>query len=460
MINRILISLALFGMSLTAMAQKRIFEYLKNNQVTTEMKAFRHLDFAVTASTSGIGFDFATPLGSWAQLRMGAIFRPYRTYGAQFNLQTDERIGEEAFTDERFEQMANLMKSFTNTYPDESVVMYGDAKMNNFKFLVDLYPIKKHRNFHVTVGLYWGNSQLIDAVVSQEFQKTLSAVNVFNGIYKKALNKESIVDISGLVSDAGAEVDGAVVFKSAIDRLRNWGRIKNGIVRKVDDGNGTISFYDANNNLVKTLNRYIDFMPDEYVENNRYISVGVCMGMGKYARDYYAPEDIYYDYSMELDNAYYVADASQPSGYREERYVRDENGREIKKGNLRYHKGEVVYKEGEIVRLVPDEDCQMSTKGNTNGFKPYIGVGYTLPISRDKKTCISVDAGVLIWGGHPSVNVQQSMGVNATGQSVLYNIDLTEDVIDVPKKVAGYVNTLKRYPVFPEIGIRLSHRLW
>lgn len=469
MVKKIILSVAILVIPSMVMSQKRLWRffdnaanYLQNTQIVTDTKPFQHIDVAVTGGTSGFGFDLATPLWKWGQLRVGGVFRPFRTYGATFSLNMgDEEIGEKInIPNERFDMMSNMMYSFTNTYPDKRVTMLGDLKMNDFKMLVDVFPVKKHRNFHVTVGFYYGNGTLISANVKQEYLKTLAAVNTFNTMYKRALGKESLMDIEGIASDAGITLDGSLVFSSTIERLRRWGRINTEIVRSVDDGNGNITYYDANDMVVKTVNRYADFLPDEYVTNTRYSMTGANVGMGKYSRDVIAEEDVYYDYSVELDNPYYVTDASDPSGYREERYVRDENGTEIKKGNIHYHKGDVIYKAGDDVRLVPDEDNMIITEGKTNKFKPYVGVGYTLPVTKDKKLCVSVDAGVWIWGGHPKVEVSQPIGVDISGNTLYHTIDLTRDVNSLPRKVETYVGKIRSYPVFPEVSLRISRRLW
>ena len=45
---------------------------------------FKHLDVSVNLGTSGIGFDVATPLGNYVQLRAGYEFMPHFRYSVDF----------------------------------------------------------------------------------------------------------------------------------------------------------------------------------------------------------------------------------------------------------------------------------------------------------------------------------------------------------------------------------------
>lgn len=412
---------------------------------------FNHLDFAITGGTSGIGFDLAVPMSEWAQLRVGGVFRPLRTYTATF---TTEMAG--AYTEEeinsKFSRMSSLMKSFTNVIPDRSIQMSGDLKMNNFKMLVDFFPIQKHRNFHVTVGFYYGNSTLIEANTRTANVKTLAAINTFNNMYKKALAKENMIDVSAIAED--------VKFDKPIEKLRNWGAIAGSeyqttsIDQPATEANREIA------ELMKDLGLGDGTYETVYytATNRMYEEHGLSIGLGRYKHDMVAQEDVYYDYSMVLDQPILTGFDGQENQYQE--YAVDANGRPIIKGQLRYKKGEVMHRAGDPVRLTPDELNQLSAKSTVNKFKPYIGVGYSLPITKDKRTCFSFDAGVMFWGGTPSVDVRVPSGVDAAGNQLYTNLNLVKDATDMPKKVNDYISTIKSYPVFPEVSVRISQRLW
>jgi hypothetical protein len=77
-----------------------------------------------------------------------------------------------------------------------------------------------------------------------------------------------------------------------------------------------------------------------------------------------------------------------------------------------------------------------------NTLKLYIGAGYELPITKDKRTKIGIDAGILIWGGKPKVEAFEGLS-NVAGHN-------TE----------GYLKSADKYPVYPEASIRISQCLW
>lgn len=495
MINRkTIIALAVAAMPLTTMAQGKFVKFFTDRHIlpaTTIINKdgkekkyswFNHLDFAITGGTSGIGFDLAVPMSEWAQLRVGGVFRPLKTYTATF---TTEMAG--AYTkeeiDRNFSKMSSMMKTFTNVTPDRSIQMTGDLKMNHFKMLVDVFPIKKHRNFHVTLGFYYGNSTLIEANTRPENVKTLAAINTFNSMYKKALAKENPMDLYEVAKSMNIDKPELkdIKLEAAIKKLRNWGASDNKPTEITD--------------LALTYINKEFFGDDEEIKilyaQRPFAEYGLSIALGKYAHDIIATEDVYWDYTVKYDDTMLEKDPSRKEDIRElniigidkdkfeniydidgvdangngYKYGRDANGRPIvEKINgqrqLRYKKGEVMHKAGDPIRLTPDELNQLSAKSTVNKFKPYVGVGYSLPITKDKRTCFSVDAGVMFWGGTPSVDVRVPSGVDADGRQLYTNINLVKDATDMPKKVEDYVSTIKSYPVFPEISLRISQRLW
>ncbi len=400
---------------------------------------FNHVDAAVNVSTSGVGFDIASPMGSWASLRVGGHWRPFVKYDATFNFDVAEGLSSSE-SNSRFEQMADIMKALTGKTPTRSVAVEGDMRMNNFKLLVDFFPIKDNHRFRVTAGFYYGNKSLIDARNSAASALDLQAVNIYNTLYKRALAQESIIDLEAL----GIANSGGSTFEEANEKLRNWGaRLESDQAKSYNDGD-----------VPSEINELLGIDPTD----NRYFAEwGLSVWMGTMKRDIVATEDIYYDYSEKLDNPYWI-EVDGELQLRE--YRTDANGREIKEGNLRYAKGEVIYHAGDALRYVPDEDGVAEVKSHVNRFKPYIGVGYSWYLTKDHRTQLGVDAGVMLWGGTPSINVKVPVGNNADGETVYAKVNLAKDVKDSPSKIQHYIDILNKFPVFPEIGIRISHRIW
>lgn len=100
-----------------------------------DLGVFNHLSLGVTLGTTGIGFDVATPVTRFFQLRAGYSFMPKFSYK----------------TDVNYKVQGYKLKT-----PVEGKFSLGDAKV-----LIDFYPIKSSP-FHATVGAYIGKSEIAD----------------------------------------------------------------------------------------------------------------------------------------------------------------------------------------------------------------------------------------------------------------------------------------------------------
>jgi len=404
-------------------------------QCITDRKWFNHIDIAATAGTSGIGFDVALPMTEWAQLRLGGVWMPYINFDPSFGVEVAENLPKE-IQGSRFQQIADMMENMLGTRPELSVKMEGDACMSNFKCMVDIFPIKKNRNFHVTVGFYYGNTDFITASVSPYSMRNLTTIGALNSLYRKALANGQIIDLSAFGIPGSEDLK----FADSNKKLRSWGE---------RTGEGS------------TVTNWDDLKQTEVV-NKVYAENAFSVTLGEYSHDIIAKEDIYYDYTVELDEPYNenIGTEDKPV-YHEVRYQTDSNGRPIVKGGIRYHKGEIVHKSGDPIRMVPDENNQIYVEGKGWWkFKPYIGIGYAVPITKDRRTMLGIDAGVTIWGGTPAVNVKVPMGQNVSGNAIYETVNLVRDAESMPGSVDKYISLVKLLPVMPEISIRISQRIW
>lgn len=364
---------------------------------------FNHVDIAFTAGTTGLGFDLAAPMTEWAQLRMGGSFMPKFKYKMTFGVEAGTYIENPSLSPEEnekaknellssnFKKMADVMESFTGIRPEPNVDMIGDPKMNNFKLLVDVFPFKNNRHWHVTTGFYYGDNTVAEAYNTTECATSLNAVSMYQLMYRKAISKQDLIEYNG-----------------------------------------------------STMN-----LPPEFAE--KFYRVGaISIPLGKYAHDVTAQEDIYY-----ASNIY--ASTGQ---------------RLHKKGDIMFQKGDVIYHEGETFRMTPDENCMVKAKAMVNRFKPYLGFGYSTSISNDDRTKVSVDAGVLFWGGKPEMMTRTQMnvydkennltlnGVDADGKAIYQEVDMCRDLKNINGKVGTYIDLAKSLTVYPVVSIRLSHRIF
>ena len=116
--------------------------------------------------------------------------------------------------------------------------------------------------------------------------------------------------------------------------------------------------------------------------------------------------------------------------------------------------GTILHKTGDTYLMMPDDDGQLSIDVKTNSIKPYLGVGYELPFSslglqKKKDTWkLAIDAGVLFWGGYPSLRVSTD------------GIDLMRDIDNIPGQKGDYIKKIKKLVVFPNIGISVIYHLF
>lgn len=413
---------------------------------------FNHIDFAVSGGTSGIGFEFAAPVTDMFRVRVGGVFMPQIHYDATFGMEVAEGLSDKDNND-RFDKLSSMMESFTGYKPQKQVQMAGSLTMNNFKFLVDIFPFKNNKHWHATVGFYYGNSTLIDAKNTAESMNTLTAVATYNTMYRRTLANKSPLDLSSMGIDLdNSEITQVQEYK---DKLRKWGM------------RGKTEEYTVRYEYDNLLDgqHYTD--GEIILEKGQFSEYGISIPMGQYSHDVIAQEDIYYDHTEKLYRELIEGNmnplhenVSIDVNADEYHYQKDANGRYIKEGEIRYKKGEVMHRAGETFRMVPDENNTVSVSANAAKFKPYIGIGYEFSINKDRRFNVGVDAGVMFWGNHPSVDVQTPVGVNAQGETIYMTYDLTRDVTGLPNSIDNYVSSVKRWPVFPEFSLRLSYRLW
>ena len=171
----------------------------------SDLGYFKHLDVSVNLGTSGIGFDVATPLGNYVQLRAGYEFMPHFRYSVDFPIEVG---GEPAVkydengnrVESRFDRLAKNLKEITGFDVDNHVEMIGHPTLNNFKLLVDVFPFKNNKHWHFTAGFYLGSSQFATADNSVDAMTSLLAVEMYNHIYGRVDNfwetGEPIMDIT------------------------------------------------------------------------------------------------------------------------------------------------------------------------------------------------------------------------------------------------------------------------
>jgi len=312
-------------------------------QEPKESNILNHLDISLTAGSTGIGFDFAMPIGDMVQVRAGATFMPRfektmkfgvdvggtKEYNAYCASHPDYTGSYQDWSKDSFDKLSGLLNGFMGLKVDDSIDMIGQPTYNQAKLLVDVFPFKD-KNWHVTAGFYIGDHRVAKAFNTTYDAPSLVSVATYNSMYYKALAEEPLISYG--------DID--LYNEQIYSKLLGYGMMN--------------------------------------------------IHVGDFTHDIYAKEDIYYDHS-EVDPIF-----GDPAI--------DENGREITKGKLQYAKGEKMYSKGDAYRMVPDENCMVKANAYVNTFRPYLGFGYGGYIDKKyKRTQLSFDAGIIFWGGVPKV---------------------------------------------------------
>ncbi|NPD81967.1 hypothetical protein HPS57_08265 [Prevotella sp. PINT] len=153
---------------------------------------FNHLGVGVEVGTTGIGFNLATPIGNYVQMRAGMSFLPtikVKDIDVDFNDDAQSAWNEFQTQISLPGAPAEALKYKGVGLPEE-LLIDGKISMTNFKLLFDLYP-SKHSSFHFTAGFYAGKGQIIEAYTTN-CQENLEAITYYNNNFAPQNNLQKI----------------------------------------------------------------------------------------------------------------------------------------------------------------------------------------------------------------------------------------------------------------------------
>ena len=220
--RKLVLSVFVVICGLSASAQGSLREKLD------DLHMFNHLDASVTLGTTGIGFDLATPVTDYAQLRVGYAFMPSFHKSMYFDVQVGEtaeskydKNGNRVET--KFEKMAGALEEVTGFKVDDQVEMIGMPTYNNLKVLVDVFPFQEDKRWHVTAGFFLAMPTLLAVGIYNTFRdKTLAS-------YAEGWPYPTVVQFGPF------ELSDGDIIEQLAKRFNSYGRM--GVcVGKFDDG--------------------------------------------------------------------------------------------------------------------------------------------------------------------------------------------------------------------------------
>ena len=178
----IMLAMASFGMTATAQTDsiqqlpvlnEKQSEYIPVAQYWKEHNIFQHLDLSISAGTTGIGIDLASPIGEYFQLRAGFDYMPRFTAKMKFDVMIGDKPARQYDesgnrVETTFDRLKEMLHDFNGIEVDDHVDMLGKPTMNNVKLLLDVFPFKNNKHWHFTAGFYWGPSKFAEAVNTTE----------------------------------------------------------------------------------------------------------------------------------------------------------------------------------------------------------------------------------------------------------------------------------------------------
>ena len=189
---------------------------------------FEHLNMSLGFGTTGIGIELETPVCQFAQIRIGYEYMPpYRkSMSSELQIGTEKSNQYDAYgnrIESNFDKVRELMYQKTGYDMMDHIDMTGTLTMNNFKFLVDVFPLSDNKNLHLTVGFYWGPSQIAKIENDNNSNATLMCVNTYNKMYREAAVGEDIKNygeagfLMGKYTSDRRNADNEVVAKAGDD---------------------------------------------------------------------------------------------------------------------------------------------------------------------------------------------------------------------------------------------------
>ena len=149
-----------------------------------KVNAFEHLDLGITAGTTGVGIELATPINNMFRVRAGFSVVPQFDAKMNFGIQGRRKDENGNWVTTKFESMANKFQDFTGLEINDNVDMLGTPNFYNGNILVDFFPIKNNA-FHITAGIYIGSSKVASACNTIEDMASLLGVTMYNNMYEK-----------------------------------------------------------------------------------------------------------------------------------------------------------------------------------------------------------------------------------------------------------------------------------
>ena len=195
---------------------------------------FQHLDVALSLGTSGIGIEVASPICKYAQVRVGyelmPHFKKHKGHDVLVGGQTSHQYDDKGYRKEtNYDKARDLMWREDGLDMYDHVNFTGRFTMQNFKFLVDVFPLADNKKLHLTVGFYWGPSEIADFKNDSGYDGTVACITAYNTKYANASPDDVIKEYGpagvngGVFKNDIKDASGKVIHKAGSNYLLTGG---------------------------------------------------------------------------------------------------------------------------------------------------------------------------------------------------------------------------------------------
>ncbi|MDE6342341.1 MAG: hypothetical protein K2K93_08490 [Muribaculaceae bacterium] len=159
-----------------------IFSKMKSRNILSS------LEIAANIGTTGLGLEVASPVTDMAKIRLGFDGMPHFTQRLEFGVENhiDNQPGG------NFDRINDLMSKQTGYEAGRSITLEAKPSMETFRCLIDIYPFKTNRHWHVTAGFFLGGNSIGNAINTREDMATLMTIKMYGALYDDVTSEDFV----------------------------------------------------------------------------------------------------------------------------------------------------------------------------------------------------------------------------------------------------------------------------
>ena len=153
-----------------------------------EHGVFNTVEIAANIGTTGLGLEVASPMTEWAKLRVGFDCMPKFKRNMEFPI--ENYIGDQL--GQNLDRINEMMGDLTGQSVANTLHMESKPTMTTFRLLVDVYPFKSNRHWHITAGFFVGGNSIGTTVNTPGDMSSLMSLKMYDALYHTTTSEEFV----------------------------------------------------------------------------------------------------------------------------------------------------------------------------------------------------------------------------------------------------------------------------